>query len=111
MLSRIKEAIAVYGFTAADLGVDKGAGRGAPVAKQRAQKSQKGKKQAAEPTPPKKNSGMIKATSGAAGALVPLGSRPRWRRGRLQTIYLPSSCGFGSFGDMCLAAPLFESHA
>ncbi len=47
VLSRIKEAIAVYGFTAADLGVGKAAGRPAAKAGAVTKKTGKGKKPAA----------------------------------------------------------------
>ncbi|WPG41612.1 H-NS histone family protein [Variovorax sp. EBFNA2] len=51
VLSRIKEAIAVYGFTAADLGFRKGTGRAALVVKQSIKKTRRGKKQTGTATP------------------------------------------------------------
>lgn len=77
VLSRIKEAIAVYGFTAADLGVGKGAVRIAVAAKQGAKKAQRGKKQAAEAAAPKFKDDQGNVWSGR-------GPRPVWFKAALE---------------------------
>lgn len=77
VLSRIKEAIAVYGFTAADLGFGKGIGRVAPVVKQGTKKTRKGKKQAAETATPKFRDDQGNVWSGR-------GPRPAWFKAALE---------------------------
>ena len=77
VLSRINEAIAVYGFTAADLGFGKGVGRVAPVVKQGTKKTQKGKKQAAETATPKFQDDQGNVWSGR-------GPRPAWFKAALE---------------------------
>ena len=77
VLSRIKEAIAVYGFTASDLGFGKGAGRIAAAAKQGVKKKGKGKQQAAELASPKFKDDQGNVWSGR-------GPRPVWFKAALE---------------------------
>lgn len=76
VLSRIKEAIAVYGFTAADLGVGEGASRVAAVAKKAAKKTKKIKKQAPDAATPKFRDDQGNVWSGR-------GPRPAWFKAAL----------------------------
>lgn len=77
VLSRIKEAIAVYGFTAADLGFGKGTGRVASVVKQGTKKTRKGKKQPTEAAAPKFRDDQGNVWSGR-------GPRPSWFKAALE---------------------------
>ncbi|QOF77562.1 H-NS histone family protein [Variovorax sp. 38R] len=76
VLSRIKEAIAVYGFTAADLGVGKGAGRVA-AAKKAEKKTKKVKKQTPDAATPKFRDDQGNVWSGR-------GPRPAWFKAALE---------------------------
>ncbi len=77
VLSRIKEAIAVYGFTAADIGFGKGTGRMASVVKQGTKKIGKGKKQSPEAATPKFRDDQGNIWSGR-------GPRPAWFKAALE---------------------------
>ncbi|MFS2162644.1 H-NS histone family protein [Variovorax sp. Varisp62] len=79
VLSRIKEAIAVYGFTAADLDFGKAAGRPAAKAGVAAKKTRKGKKAAAAPAAavPKFQDDQGNVWSGR-------GPRPAWFKAALE---------------------------
>ena len=77
VLARIKEAIAVYGFTAADLGVGKDAGRVAAVAKKAAKKTKKGNKQTSGAATAKFRDDQGNEWSGR-------GPRPAWFKAALE---------------------------
>ena len=77
VLSRIKEAIAVYGFTAADLGFGSSTGRGAVVKEATAKKGRKTKKLAAASGAPKFKDDQGNVWSGR-------GPRPVWFKAALE---------------------------
>lgn len=77
VLSRIKEAISVYGFTASDLGFGKGAGRTAGPGKNGTKKSPKLKKSATVSVTPKYKDDQGNVWSGR-------GPRPGWFKAALQ---------------------------
>ncbi len=76
VLNRIKEAIAVYGFTASDLGFSKGSTRVVTASKQPAKKTRKVKQQAADATTPKFKDNQGNVWSGR-------GPRPAWFKAAL----------------------------
>lgn len=77
VLARIKEAIAVYGFSAADLGYGKSTGRVAMVKKATAKKGRKTKKSAAADGVPKFKDDQGNIWSGR-------GPRPAWFKAALE---------------------------
>jgi DNA-binding protein H-NS len=77
VLSRIKEAIAVYGFTAADLGFGKSSGSATAVKKGAAKKERKAKKSAAANGAPKFRDDQGNIWSGR-------GPRPAWFKAALE---------------------------
>ena len=77
VLSRIKEAIAVYGFTAADLGFGKSAGSATAVKKVAAKKRRETKKSAAVNGAPKFKDDQGNVWSGR-------GPRPGWFKAALE---------------------------
>ncbi|MGJ7570931.1 H-NS family nucleoid-associated regulatory protein [Variovorax sp. RB2P76] len=77
VLSRIKEAIAVYGFTAADLGFGAASGRAAVAVKPGGKKIRKGKKQSSGAVAPKFQDGQGNVWSGR-------GPRPTWFKAALE---------------------------
>ncbi|TSD54678.1 H-NS histone family protein [Variovorax sp. KBS0712] len=77
VLLRIKEAIAVYGFTAADLGVGAAAGRASVAVKRGGKKIRMGKKQNSDATAPKFKDGQGNVWSGR-------GPRPAWFKAALE---------------------------
>jgi DNA-binding protein H-NS len=77
VLSRIKEAISVYGFTASDLGFGKGVGRIAGPGKNGTKKSLKLKKSAAVAVTPKYKDDQGNVWSGR-------GPRPGWFKAALE---------------------------
>lgn len=76
--SRIKEAIAVYGFTAADLGLGKGPGRAATTQKSAAKKTRKSKKVALAAT------GVPKFKDDQGNVWSGRGPRPGWFKAALE---------------------------
>ena len=78
VLSRIKEAIAVYGFTAADLGVGKKPGRAAVADKSAAKKTRKPKKAAVAAT------GAPKFKDDQGNVWSGRGPRPAWFKAALE---------------------------
>ena len=77
VLSRIKEAIAVYGFTAADLGVGKASGRATAVKTGGTKKVRKLNKSSATATAPKFKDDQGNVWSGR-------GPRPAWFKAALE---------------------------
>jgi DNA-binding protein H-NS len=77
VLSRIKEAIAVYGFTATDLGFGKSAGSATAVKKFAAKKGRKTDKSAAANGAPKFKDDLGNVWSGR-------GPRPAWFKAALE---------------------------
>lgn len=79
VLSRIKEAIAVYGFTSADLGFGKASGRGAVAEKSAEKKTRKPKKAAAAAA-----TGVPKFKDDQGNAWSGRGPRPAWFKAALE---------------------------
>jgi DNA-binding protein H-NS len=78
VLSRIKEAIAIYSFTAADLGVGKVSGRAAVANKSAAKKTHKPKKAAVATT------GAAKFKDDQGNVWGGRGPRPGWFKAALE---------------------------